>query len=354
MNRYGRSEEEYYEYCPHCDANLSLQKGYSDDLPYWVCKGCGEMLINPEIDTESETVWICDGCGEILNLQEGFHENCEEYVCKVCGRVEHPGRNAVFRTEEEYEAYRKDPWSGLSDEDMLALSQYEEVKPLGDRDDVVLVQDSADGQLYVRKFPETYDEELIAYLQAHPISHMPRIKEFFKSRNVLITIEEYIPGSNLSDMANSTLFSEKGAIEIGKKLCDILLELQSQRVPIIHRDVKPSNVIVSAEGEVYLIDINIAKFYDETEVEDTRLLGTRMYAAPEQAGYGFGSSGDKTDVYGLGMLLNVIMTLQPPKKEIAAGPLGDIILKCISLEPQKRPSVKELKKMLETIQQEAL
>lgn len=349
MNRYGRSEEEYYEYCPRCDANLSLQKGYSNDLPYWVCKGCGEMLINPEIDTESSIVWICDGCGEILNLQDGFNENCEEYVCKICGHVEHPESKGIFRTEAEYEAYIKDPCSGLSDEDILALSLYEEIEPLGGRNDIMLVKNSFDGKLYVRKFLETYDEDLFAYLLDHPISHMPKIKEAYKSRNALITIEEYISGENLMDLANHRPFPEKEAIEIGKKLCDILLELQRQDIPIIHRDVKPSNVIISSDGEVYLIDVNIAKFYDETELEDTRLLGTKMYAAPEQAGYGFGSSSGKTDVYGLGMLLNVIITLKAPKQELAAGFIGDIILKCIRVEPKRRPSVEGLKKMLEEI-----
>ena len=58
---------EEYEYCPRCDANLTLQKGYSNTLPYWVCKGCGEMLINPEV--EGDIAWICDGCGEMLNIQ---------------------------------------------------------------------------------------------------------------------------------------------------------------------------------------------------------------------------------------------------------------------------------------------
>ena len=39
-----RSETKYgEEFCPRCDANLTLQKGYDNNLPYWVCKGCGEM-----------------------------------------------------------------------------------------------------------------------------------------------------------------------------------------------------------------------------------------------------------------------------------------------------------------------
>lgn len=89
MNRYGRSEEEYYEYCPQCDANLSLQKGYSKNLPYWKCKGCGEMLINPELPCESNVLWFCDECGALLNLQHGFREDADEYICTECGHVEH-------------------------------------------------------------------------------------------------------------------------------------------------------------------------------------------------------------------------------------------------------------------------
>ena len=49
-----------FEYCTRCDANLTLQKGYDHDLPYWVCTGCGEMLINPALDTDSDIIWLCD------------------------------------------------------------------------------------------------------------------------------------------------------------------------------------------------------------------------------------------------------------------------------------------------------
>ena len=65
-----RSQCEYaVEFCPRCDANLTLQRGYRNDLPYWECKGCGEMLINPNIDTETNIVWLCDECGAMLNVQ---------------------------------------------------------------------------------------------------------------------------------------------------------------------------------------------------------------------------------------------------------------------------------------------
>ena len=68
-----------HEFCPRCEANLTLQKGYDPSLPFWVCLGCGEMLINPEVDTDTDIAWICDGCGHMLNIQKGFREDCGKH-----------------------------------------------------------------------------------------------------------------------------------------------------------------------------------------------------------------------------------------------------------------------------------
>ena len=75
INRLFRKEKGgLHEFCPRCEAKLTLQKGYDNNLPYWVCKGCGEMLINPSVETESDIVWVCDECGAMLNIQNGFSE----------------------------------------------------------------------------------------------------------------------------------------------------------------------------------------------------------------------------------------------------------------------------------------
>ena len=48
-----------YEFCPRCEANLTLQKDYNNQLPYWICRGCGEMLINPAVDNADDDIaWI--------------------------------------------------------------------------------------------------------------------------------------------------------------------------------------------------------------------------------------------------------------------------------------------------------
>lgn len=82
-NRISYVTDDEYEYCRYCEANLTLQKGYSNDLPYWVCKGCGQMLINPNLNTDSDIIWTCDGCETLLNKQPGFTEKM------VAGNVLH-------------------------------------------------------------------------------------------------------------------------------------------------------------------------------------------------------------------------------------------------------------------------
>ena len=125
-------------------------------------------------------------------------------------------------------------------------------------------------------------------------------------------------------------------------ICKILKELHSQEMPIIHRDVKPSNVMLCQDGSVYLLDVNVAKWCNPEEAEDTKLLGTLYYAAPEQFGYGFIASTEKTDIYAVGMLLNKMITGRFPKEERATGVIWEVIQRCIRLNPEERYSDDEL------------
>jgi len=171
---------------------------------------------------------------------------------------------------------------------------------------------------------------------------MPRICEIFEADNYLIVIEEYIEGDSLADVIAKGPLEPSLAHFIASELCKIMMRLHSLPKPIIHRDIKAGNVIVSGDGEVYLLDMNVAKWYKEGETEDTRFLGTKSYAAPEQAGFGFFASSEKSDVYALGMLLNVMLTGEFPKKKRACGALWEVIKGCICLEMEERFSDEEL------------
>lgn len=335
-----------YEFCPRCDANLTLQKGYSNDLPNWICKGCGEMLINPAID--SDIIWICDKCGVTLNIQEGFNDECGSWKCTQCGFENAINDDEVYASDDEYQAEMNNPYRGLSDEEILEIMEYEEIDNIAGRDDITLER-GRDSILYVRKILKTFDIDVISYLYENPVSNMPRIKAVYKAENFLILIEEYIEGTNLEDAISVGPLGQEKAIEVALSVSKILKQLHELARPVIHRDIKPSNIIISNSGEVYLLDVNVAKWYKEGEQEDTTLLGTKDYAAPEQYGFGFSASSAKTDIYALGILLNVMITGKLPKEEKAVGDVWSVIEHCISIEQADRYNDDELIVALESL-----
>ena len=343
-------EDEYHEYCPNCDADLTMQKGYSSDLPYWICRGCGEMLINPDIQCESDIVWRCDGCGAMLNIQSGFHDDCGEWTCSECGYINKISMEELYLSEDELQADLKNPYRGLSDQAVLNLSLYREERLLGSKDDVSrisLVRHGGTGQLYVRKILSVYNKEVYEYLKDHPIEYMPRIIEMYESSSNLILIEEYIPGYTLEEYMKDGPIGQDVAVEIVLCICRILNKLHNLPRQIIHRDVKPANIILSDDYKVYLLDMNVAKWYDPNQSDDTSYMGTPYYAAPEQIGYGLSASSAKTDIYAVGMLLNKLITGHFPKEKRAPGAIWAIIERCISLEAEKRYTAAELIEALE-------
>ena len=336
-----------YEFCPRCDANLTFQKGYDNTIPYWICRGCGEMLINPELDT-GDTIWLCDECEALLNVQDGFGESQDHWKCTECGHVN--DLSDVYESEDEYKAETGNPYKGLTDEEMLSLSMYQDEDVLDNGKNIILVKHAETGKQYVKKLLTIYDKSIYVHLRDNPVKNMPRIVEIYEGKNCLIVIEEYIEGRTIADMLEDNAFSERKAIEITMSVCKVLKELHRLDPPIIHRDIKPSNVILSSEDQIYLLDMNVAKWYDPDKIDDTRHMGTQYYAAPEQMGYGMKASSTKADVYAVGMMLNVMITGHFPKEQKASGRIWDIVEKCICLEEDKRLSVDVLIDELEKLE----
>lgn len=338
------------EFCPRCKASLTMQKGYSNELPYWVCKGCGEMLINPEVDTEDNIVWVCDKCGSMLNIQNGFSTDCGKWTCTECGFINKINAGEIYATEDEFQASKNNPYKGLSDEDVLELSSYYELETIGGRENVILVCKIDDNTKYVKKYLKEYDLSIYEYVKEHPIEYMPRIYGLYEGTNNLVVIEEYINGNTIQEIKDSHLLAGNSGIAVAMNVCKILCSLHNLEKPIIHRDIKPSNIIMSLDdGHLYLLDMNVAKWYKPDETEDTKLFATQYYAAPEQFGYGFSASSTKTDIYAVGILLNVLLTGKVPKEQKAEGPVWPVIEKCISLNPDERYTAEELLKELTNI-----
>lgn len=102
---------------------------------------------------------------------------------------------------------------------------------------------------------------------------------------------------------------------------------------IVHRDVKPDNVIIRGT-EAVLIDFDASRIYKNENREDTQILGTTGFAAPEQ--YGLSQSDGRADIYALGVLLNIMLTGEHPSRKLASGRMGRIVQRCTMVNLEKR------------------
>ena len=186
-----------------------------------------------------------------------------------------------------------------------------------------------------------------AVLQSLDHDGLPRFITEFESDTMTVTVREYIEGIPLSRYAEENDLSERKIVEICVCLCDILRYLHHRDEPIIHRDIKPQNVIVRSDGSVALIDFDIARIYRHGNETDTTFFGTPAYAPPEQ--YGFSQTDARTDIYSLGILLRWLLTgsTKENKNVRVYRPLAKIIRKCTGFDPKDRfTDVSRLKKAL--------
>lgn len=153
------------------------------------------------------------------------------------------------------------------------------------------------------------------YLMGHHNLHVPRIYEIWEENGVLTVAEEYVQGRTLNNILRAGQTDDGWKLHVFTDVCKAVEFLHAAEPPIIHRDIKTANVMITDDGIVKLMDYDAAKLYRADESEDTVLLGTRGNAAPEQ--YGFGSSDRRTDVYGLGCLLRELFPASQSAAEIA-------------------------------------
>lgn len=231
-------------------------------------------------------------------------------------------------------------------EQELSLSYYQQIADINAEHHIHLVQDIRTNKFYVKKLLTTYNAEIYRHLQKYPVANTPRIILVVEESKILTVIEEYIPGDTLEELLEKEgTLSEDKVIEIVYQLCSILSDFHSCNPAIVNRDIKPSNIKISTDGIVKLLDMNAAKWSNTEADKDTKLLGTQGYAAPEQ--YGFGPSSILSDIYSVGVLMNVMITGNLPNKTMADGQLGKLIAKCVELSPSARyQSIKQLQNAL--------
>ena len=206
---------------------------------------------------------------------------------------------------------------------------------------VYVVKSQRDGKRYVLlQFHGT--AEIYKKLMTITSPHLPKIYAVEEQDGIVTVLEEYIQGDTLAFLLEGTGLDRGETKDLMLQLCDALELLHKNG--IVHRDIKPENVIVRGKTAV-LIDFNASRKYKSAQTEDTVVLGTTGFAAPEQ--YGISQSDNRVDVYALGVLLNIMLTGQHPSAKLAEGPGGKIVQRCTMVSPNQRfQSVEQLKKRL--------
>ncbi len=176
----------------------------------------------------------------------------------------------------------------------------------------------------------------------HP--NLPRVYEVVEDDGRCMVLEEFIDGMTVAQILKSGLYTENGVREVMVSLCDAVGFLHG--AGIVHRDIKPENVMITSEGRVVLLDFDIARLHKREASHDTVIIGTAGYAAPEQ--FGVTQTDARSDIFAMGIMMNVMLTGEHPTKAATRGTLRRVIEKCTRLDPNKRyRTVWELKETLQ-------
>jgi serine/threonine protein kinase len=205
---------------------------------------------------------------------------------------------------------------------------------------------------------------------SHP--NIVNVHDVGTEENINFIVMEYIEGKTLKQVikANGRINS-KEAVEIAYQIAKALE--CAHKSNIVHRDIKPDNIMIMEDNMVKVMDFGIAKVADSSTVTNVSIMGTVRYLSPEQAK---GNLVDgRTDIYSLGVVMYEMVTGQvpynaessisiammhiqepviPPKEIISDIPenINQVILKSMEKEPIKRyQTAREMADILKTIKE---
>ncbi len=178
-------------------------------------------------------------------------------------------------------------------------------------------------------------------------------------------VMEYVEGIDLAQAIKQNLLDTNRKLDLAIQVCRALS--YAHKNGVIHRDIKPGNILIDREGNVRVLDFGIAKFFDEGTASRqlTRadlVMGTLAYMSPEQQD-GLDRVTHASDLYSLGVILYEMFTgskpagrFRPPSHlnpEVSPA-LEETILKCLEADPARRfSSADEIKDRLLTLLQGA-
>ncbi len=179
---------------------------------------------------------------------------------------------------------------------------------------------------------------------------LPRIYEHFLEGNRWYLVMDFIDGETLDERLRRTpgrKLPPPEVVEIGIQLCEVLDYLHKLQPPVIFRDLKPSNVMLTHEGHLYLIDFGIARIFKPGQAKDTKAYGSIGYSAPEQ--FDREQTTDQADIYSLGITLHEMLSgsipahtpFNMPLLQFSGQPalerLAALVTQMMALDKGKRP-----------------
>ncbi|MGV8119786.1 MAG: serine/threonine protein kinase [Candidatus Xenobiia bacterium LiM19] len=181
----------------------------------------------------------------------------------------------------------------------------------------------------------------------HP--SLPKVVDVFGEGKKHYIVMEYVEGQNLQRKLKEkgSAFSFDEILPWMLQLLDILSYLHSLEPPVVFRDLKPSNIMITAGGRIKLIDFGIARLFSPEKVKDTYVMGTPGFSAPEQ--YGRAQTDPRSDIYALGATIFYLLTGDDPEQYVFKDfpPLdrsaaqvpswfSAAVMRCLERKPEKR------------------
>jgi len=176
---------------------------------------------------------------------------------------------------------------------------------------------------------------------------LPRIEDFFIENNRYYLVMDRVEGPTLEEILRESPrpLTQEDVHPWALQICAVLRYLHSRTPPVIFRDLKPANVMLTRSGEIKLIDLGIARFFNPRKPTDTHVMGTPGFCPPEQYR---GHTDARSDIYAFGSTLYHLLTKQdveklafrfPPLRTFnpAVSPAFEAaIARCLEVDPNRR------------------
>jgi PAS domain S-box-containing protein len=327
------------------------------------------MLLNGQV--------VRDESGAIIGY-EGYNIDISERLEAAESLPQHPQEQRFIGRFLKQFVPKVLPFAGdffsLMEMTELIAERYEKIERLGlgSFGEVWKVRDiEREGRApdYVAKIPKSKklnsqfrkEAAIGRRLEGHPSAI--KVIDVVEERGRVVLIQEFVRGSSLRELMERSLEDDEKSNLI-RQLVDVVAHAHGHR--IMHRDVKPENIMIRGDGTVKLLDYGVAKELKDKDVSST-MVGSRPYMSPEQI---MGESQVASDVWALGVimyaiyteclpfyhdnekvLMDLILTIEPkPPRDIETDipvELEEIILKCLKKDPKERfADAGELKKTL--------